>query len=49
MVYKRKIHYRYRKIKNGKQRLAGYMKKGKFIEIKEIKTIRDKKQIKTLK
>ena len=31
---------RYRKIKGGKQRLCGCMKKGKFVKIKEIKTIK---------
>lgn len=38
-----KVAYRYRKIKKGKQRIGGCMKKGRFVKIKEIKTIKNKK------
>lgn len=31
---------RYREIKSGKQRLCGCMRKGRFVKIKEVKTIR---------
>lgn len=33
-----KKSFRHRKIKDGKQRIGGCMKKGKFVKIKEIKT-----------
>ena len=40
-----KVRYRYRKIRMGKQRIGGCARKGRFVKIKEVKTIKKGKVI----
>lgn len=43
-----KIGFRYRKLKDGrKQRIGGYMRKGRFVKVKEVVTFKGKRKIKT--
>ncbi len=37
-----KKQFRFRKIKKGKQRIGGCAKKGRFVKVKEVKTIKNK-------